>query len=150
MAAAEKGSPVLLDAINGAVVATLPRVGELDVTCCAFNADGTRLAVGWSEPHEGPGLIKLFEVATRRELLTLSGHSAGVMCVAFSPDGRRLASGSWDRTVKLWDTARGEEVFTFRGHTQGVLRVAFSPDGNLLASGGIDFTVRIWDARPLD
>jgi tetratricopeptide (TPR) repeat protein len=69
--------------------------------------------------------------------------------VAFSPDGRRLASASDDETVKLWDVASGQELRTLKGHTGPVLSVAFSPDGWRLASAGDDRMVKIWDARPL-
>jgi tetratricopeptide (TPR) repeat protein len=72
-----------------------------------------------------------------------------VVSLAFSPDGRRLATASYDRTIKLWDTSTGQDVFTLRGHTAGVLAVAFSPDGNLIVSGGIDNTARVWNATPL-
>ena len=82
-------------------------------------------------------------------LHTLIGHTADVICAAFSPDGRRLATASFDRTIKLWDTATGRDVFTLRGHTAGVVALAFSPDGNRLVSGGIDNTARVWDATPL-
>ena len=79
---------------------------------------------------------------------TLIGHTADVVGFAFSPDGRRIATASFDRTIKLWDTATGREVFTLRGHTAGLLVVAFSPDGHRLVSGGIDNTARVWDATP--
>src|SRR5262249_2353559 len=74
----------------------------------------------------------------------------GMVCgVAFSADGRRLASASTDRTVKLWDVATGKEALTLRGHLDTVWSVAFSPDGRRLVSASIDQTVRVWDARPV-
>jgi WD40 repeat protein len=140
---------VLRDVTSGEVITTLDDDPRLLYQGCAFNAEGTQLAVGCS-PHDGQlGLVKVFDVASGQKLYELRGHTGETVDVAFSPDGRRIASASFDRTIKLWDTARRKEVITLRGHTQGVLRVAFSPDGNLLASSGIDWTVRIWDARPL-
>jgi WD40 repeat protein len=79
--------------------------------------------------------IKLWDVATGREVRTLTGHTDWVNSVAFSPDGRLLASGSGDETIKLWDVATGREVRTLTGHTDYVKSVAFSPNGKLLASG---------------
>jgi hypothetical protein len=65
--------------------------------------------------------------------------------VSFSPDGKRLASAGWDRTVKVWDAATGQQAHTLKGHTDGVCGVSFSPDGKRLASAG-DKTVKVWDA----
>ena len=66
--------------------------------------------------------------------------------MAFSPDGKRLASASTDRTVKVWDAATGQETLTLKGHTDQVTSVAFSPDGQRLASASDDETVKVWDA----
>jgi WD40 repeat protein/tRNA A-37 threonylcarbamoyl transferase component Bud32 len=78
--------------------------------------------------------------------VTLKGHTHAVNNVAFSADGRRLASASDDGTVKVWDTRTGQESLTLKGHTSGVRSAAFSPDGRRLASASDDRTVKLWDA----
>ena len=90
--------------------------------------------------------VKVWDAQTGQEVFSLRGHVGGLRSVAFSPDGRRLASAGLDQTIKLWDAATGQEVLTLRGHLDNVFCVAFSPDGSQLASAGLDNTVRIWDA----
>jgi WD40 repeat protein len=66
--------------------------------------------------------------------------------VAFSPDGKQVVSGSFDKTVRLWDTATGAALQTLTGHWGSVRSVVFSPDGKQVVSGSGDWTVRLWDA----
>jgi uncharacterized protein with WD repeat len=79
-------------------------------------------------------------------LLTYTGHSDFVSALAWSPDGRYLASGSWDHTVQVWDAKTGSQLFSYR-HGDIVDALAWSPDGRYLASGSWDHTVEVWDMQ---
>ncbi|KAJ6201663.1 vegetative incompatibility protein HET-E-1 [Bipolaris maydis] len=80
-------------------------------------------------------------------LQTLEGHSRWTFSVAFSPDGTRLASASFDFIVKIWDANSGQCLQNLEGHSDGVKSVAFSPDGTMLASASYDTKIKIWDAH---
>jgi TIR domain/WD domain, G-beta repeat len=79
-------------------------------------------------------------------LYTYHGHSKNVDVVPWSPDGHRIASGSWDMTVQVWDASNGINVYTYHGHSDAVRAVAWSPDSHRIASGSVDKTVQVWDA----
>src|SRR5258708_1836512 len=80
-----------------------------------------------------------------KEQVTLRGHSLALASVAYSPDGKYLATGSYDKTAKVWDTNTNRELITLVGHQGTVEAVAFSPDGTRLATGSYDGTVKLWD-----
>lgn len=80
------------------------------------------------------------------DLLTLAGHTERFSAIAFSPDGKWLASGSEDSTVRIWDAGNGKEITTLKGHGKNaVVSVAFSPDARSLVSAGYDGTLKVWD-----
>ncbi len=96
---------------------------------------------------ETAGQVQLWDVAGGRELGTLKGHGRGVTKVAFSRDGKLLASAASDNTIKIWDVDNRREVRTLMGHTSGVESMDFTPDGRLLASAGDDGSTFLWDTK---
>jgi RNA polymerase sigma factor (sigma-70 family) len=120
----------------------------------AFSPDGKYLAAGGLDDHKGKSLVRptdgrdawVWETATW-ERRYLRGHDKGIAALAFSPDGRLLASGGseGDDRVCVWDLDSGKKLKTFRGHHSGIGALAFSPDGRTLASGAGDSTILLWD-----
>ena len=113
--------------------------------------DGTVLARTARSLASGSddGTVLLWEVATHHQIGAplIDNQSGGVTSVAFSPDGKTLAVGTYTAgTVQLWDVATRHQIGNpLIGHTSAVLSVAFSPDGKTLASGSADRTVRFWN-----
>ena len=96
---------------------------------------------------EAIGQVTLWDVASGRELGALKAHGKGVTQVAFSRDGRLLASGGSDNTIKIWDVATKAELKTLKGHTTNIESLDFSPDSKMLASASDDGSTFLWDTN---
>ncbi len=114
--------------------------------------DVNALAIGYNTtPQVITATLLLFhkiksKIFTVKKHFLLRDHSSEVWSVAWSPDGKYIASGSKDETVRVWDAATGKLLRTLEGHTDSVNAVAWSPDSKYIASGSSDKTVRVWDA----
>jgi WD40 repeat protein len=106
----------------------------------AFAADGRSYLAGGDVPQ-----LRLWDVATGRQLREFKGHDGWTACAAFMPDGKRVLSGGiQDKLLRLWDVKTGRQLRTLAGHTAEIASVAVSPDGRLALSGSADKTLRLW------
>lgn len=115
------------------------RFGKGTINQIQYSPNGTRFAVASSIG------IWIYDTATYKEIALLTGHTENVNCIAFSPDGSTLASGSTDNTIRLWDVATGKHIWTFKGHTDDVNSITFNTDGSMIVSGSSDGTILLWN-----
>lgn len=146
--AGDDGVAHVRDIETGQSVAFVPAGPPWPVKAVTFSPDGSEVITGSED-----GTVRIWDIATRTVLKTLTGHCNAVWDVAFSPDGQRLATASEDGTARLWDPRSGQPLLTLAGHTNPVHGVAFSADGRRLATAAGDGTARVWDVdadQPLE
>jgi WD40 repeat protein len=126
-----------------------------NATAVAWSPDGMHVAVAWSPGFTyGSSTQQVYiwgnspAMCGLDESCPVSGgsHAAPITALAWSPDSKRIASASLDKTVLIYDVAHQKDLVLYRGHTDAVTTVAWSPDGNYIASGSADKTIQIWDA----
>jgi WD40 repeat protein len=126
---------------------SLPRAGQ-EAWTLAFSPDNKTLAIGYDDEvgHNRQTLL-LWDIAARQPRAILAGHESVVTSAVFSPDGSRLISGSYDKTVGIWDTSSGHLLKTWAARTGRIRALALSPDGMTLAAAGKDpdGLIRLWD-----
>jgi WD40 repeat protein len=115
-----------------------------NVTDVEFSKDGARLLTAAGEAGVfGEAIV--WNVADGAMVLKIVGHRDSLYAATLSPDGRLIATGSYDQQIKLWDAASGELVRTIVGHNGAIFDLAFSPNGRLLASASADRSVKLWE-----
>jgi WD40 repeat protein len=134
------GGLTVWDAVTGRERLRLPRAGLDRPGALTFSPDGRLLAAasGWR--------VRLWQTATGKEVGVPDGHNGPVRAVAYSPDGKMVATGISDGAIHIWDSDTANPLRRWRGHPEDVWALAFAPGGRSLASGGEDGTVRLWDA----
>jgi hypothetical protein len=144
LVAAAHGSAVeLVDPVSQAMVKRL--TGHRGaVNALVWSADGAMLfAASGEDVVEGE--VRQWNVTDGKVARIFKGHRDMILALALSPDGKTLATGSYDQKIKLWNVADGTERKTLSGHNGAVFGLAFRPDGKLLASASADRTVKLWD-----
>jgi WD40 repeat protein len=147
LAAAGWREVLLIDPNSGDVVDKLP--GQTgDVTALAFSRDGSLLAVASGSP-DVVGEVRIYKAGAGAApadppAKTIAAHKDAILDLAFSPDGKTLATCGYDRLIKLWAVETTNLVRELKDHSDAVYGVSFSPDGTLLASGSADRAVKVW------
>ncbi|SIO67681.1 WD domain-containing protein, G-beta repeat-containing protein [Singulisphaera sp. GP187] len=143
LAAAAGRSVLLFGAEAGNLEATLAGHPGL-LTTVRISPDGRTLVAAGGRPGIH-GSFTVWDLATKVKRYEIQGHKDSILSAAIAPDGKVLATASYDREIKLWDLDEGNEIRTLKDHTDAVYSVAFAPSGTMLASAGADRTVKLWD-----
>lgn len=154
VSASEDKTVRIWDARDGTLFHTLNHEGW--VYSVAFSPDNKKIASGSGGSfvkddkkllRVSENILQIWDAVSGALLHTLTGHEGWILSVTFSVDGKRIVTGSRDKTVRIWDATKGTLLGILKGHTGNVNSVAFARDGRQIVSGSEDNTVRVWDSR---
>jgi WD40 repeat protein len=135
------GGAAVWDAKTGGLLYHIRADEDESVNSARFSPDGTRIVAALNRPE-----VRIWDVASRREIQSLTGHTEQTYYAEFSPDGSRIVSASADGTARVWDACDGNELVVLRGHRGSLISAAFSPDGTRIVTASADEMAIIWDA----
>ncbi|KAG1822683.1 WD40-repeat-containing domain protein [Suillus subaureus] len=125
------------------------KTGHRSVYTAIYSPDMTAFATGgeqpWNNTEDDKSQVKIWDTKTGGLVATLEGHKESVLCLAWTPDGKMLISGSADNSIRTWSTTTWKQIAVLDGHTSNVYDIAISPNGRILASASGDKTARLWN-----
>jgi WD40 repeat protein len=155
LSSAGDGTLVLWDLVDAGEIRRFEGHQTTAILSAAFTPDGKRVLTGeWGDAFDmsfgDSNRLRLWDVESGEELHSFEGHTAGVVMIAVSADGRQALTGSQDGTMRLWDLESGEEIRQILAHAGGVFAVALGPEGRLALSGSMaddlpDSGITLWD-----
>jgi len=140
------GTPTLWDIPTGDSIMTFSKENmDLKVNAVAFSPDGTKILTSGYRSNSNLRAI-LWNTATGDSIRSFSSKISDILCITFSPDGKKMLAGDVSGAAILWDVATGDSIRTFSRHTGAINSVSFSPDGSKILTASEDATARLWDA----
>jgi WD40 repeat protein len=143
----EDGTVREWDVEKGETVLGPIETGHEHMIAVVYSPDMTMFATSgrYGSNFDSESKIKIWDLKTGKLVATLKEHTIGVRCLAWTPDGKMLISGSDDHSIRTWNTSNWKQIAVFDGHTKYVYGIAISPNGRILASASIDETARLWN-----
>jgi WD40 repeat protein len=141
LTASDDAAARIWDSASGRQIAALNK----RMVSASYSPDGTRIVTA-TGPSDNDYTARIWNAATRQQIMVLPGHGGWVNSAVYSPDGSRIVTASDDMTARVWDAASGRQIAVLRGHEKELRSATYSPDGTRIVTASDDMTARVWDA----